>query len=149
MATSPVSTAKDLFARGFNVFHENLLRLTKGRIGGSAFGMPVVILWTTGRKTGQKRRTMLTSPVHDDNKVVLVASWGGDDRHPTWYLNLRDNPDVEIEINGQHKKMTARIADAAEKAELWPSVTKQYGGYASYQKRTDRDIPLVILEPRT
>ncbi len=79
--------------------------------------------------------------------MVLVASFGGDDRHPTWYLNLRDNPRVEVVTQGQHRKMKARVAGAAEKLDLWPRVTEVYKGYAGYQKKTDRDIPVVILDP--
>lgn len=144
---SIATTAKDLLARGFNVFHRNLVRASKGRIGGTGFGMPVVILTTTGRKSGKERTTVLTSPVHDENRVVLVASYGGDDRHPAWFLNLRDNPAVELEMNGRKRSMKARVASADEKAELWPDVVKSYKGYAQYQTRTERDIPLVILEP--
>jgi deazaflavin-dependent oxidoreductase (nitroreductase family) len=139
---------KDLAARAFNVFHRNLVKLTGGRVGGNAFGMPVVELVTTGRKSGQKRSTMLTSPIHDDNQVVIVASWGGDDRHPAWYLNLRDKPDVEINMKGTRRPMRARVASPDEKAELWPKVVAAYKGYGQYQTKTTRDIPLVILEPR-
>jgi deazaflavin-dependent oxidoreductase (nitroreductase family) len=134
-------------ARGANVFHRALVRGTGGRVGGTGFGMPVVILTTTGRKSGKQRETMLTSPVHDGNRVVLVASYGGDDRHPAWFLNLRDNPDVELEMRGKKRPMRARVATAGEKAELWPEVTTAYKGYAQYQTKTERDIPLVILEP--
>ena len=84
----------------------------------------------------------------DPDRVVLVASWGGDDRHPTWYLNLRDHPEVEITTTGAHREMTARTASADEKAELWPRITATYPGYAGYQTKTDRDIPVVILDPR-
>jgi deazaflavin-dependent oxidoreductase (nitroreductase family) len=138
---------KDALARGGNVLHRVLMKGTGGRIGGTGFGMPVVILTTTGRKSGKRRETMLTSPVHDDNRVVLVASYGGDDRHPAWFLNLRDNPDVELEMRGKKRPMRARVASAEEKAALWPDVTAAYKGYAQYQTKTERDIPLVILEP--
>jgi len=78
---------------------------------------------------------------------VLVASYGGDDRHPAWFLNLREKPDVEVTMLGRTRNMRARLASAKEKAELWPQITKAYRGYASYQRRTQRDIPMVILEP--
>src|SRR5947207_8115648 len=96
--TSTASTLKDPMARAGNVVHRSIVKGTGGRVGGSGYGMPVVILTTTGRKSGKERTTMLTTPVHDDNRVVLVASYGGDDRHPAWFLNLRDNPDVELEL---------------------------------------------------
>jgi deazaflavin-dependent oxidoreductase (nitroreductase family) len=138
---------KDIAARAVNVLHRNLVNTTKGRVGGTGFGMPVVELVTTGRKSGQPRSTMLTSPVQDGDRVVLVASWGGDDRHPMWYLNLRDNPDVELTMKGKKQSMRARTATAEERAELWPRVVTAYKGYAQYQTKTDREIPLVILEP--
>ena len=139
---------KDALARGANVLHKAILKASGGRIGGTGFGMPVVILTTTGRKSGKQRETMLTSPVHDDNRVVLVASYGGDDRHPAWFLNVRDNPDVELEMRGKKQPMRAHVASAEEKESLWPEVTAAYKGYAQYQTKTERDIPLVILEPK-
>jgi deazaflavin-dependent oxidoreductase (nitroreductase family) len=139
---------KDELAKGVNVLHESLFKATSGRIGGRIAGMPALILQTTGRKSGKTRTTMLTSPIQDGDTVVLVASYGGDDREPTWSLNLRSNPDVEITMGGSTRPMRARIASAEEKAELWPRVTSRYKGYAGYQTRTTRDIPLIILEPR-
>jgi deazaflavin-dependent oxidoreductase (nitroreductase family) len=122
-------------------------RMSNGRIGNRGYGMPVLILTTTGRKTGKRRTTMLTSPVQDGENVVLVASYGGDDRHPQWFLNLRDDPKVEITMDGQTRPMTARVATPEEKAELWPRVVAAYRGYGQYQTLTDRDIPLIICEP--
>jgi deazaflavin-dependent oxidoreductase (nitroreductase family) len=80
--------------------------------------------------------------------VVLVASYGGDSRHPAWYLNLSANPDVTLERDGVRTPMRARTATSDEKGALWPRITKAYRGYAGYQKRTDRDIPVVLLTPR-
>ena len=140
---------KDMLAKRVNGVHQALFKLTDGRIGGRVAGMPAVMLTTTGRKSGQKRTAMLTSPVHDEDKIVLVASYGGDDRHPSWYLNLRDNPDVEIIGLGRSGAMTARTATTDERSQLWPKVTAAYGGYANYQTKTDREIPLVILEGKT
>jgi deazaflavin-dependent oxidoreductase (nitroreductase family) len=111
--------------------------------------MPVLELTTIGRKTGKRRSTMLTSPVQDGDSVVLVASYGGDDRHPTWFLNLCDDPSVEITMRGRTRLMRARVASPEEKSTLWPRVVAAHKGYAQYQERTDRDIPLVILEPST
>ena len=137
---------KDVMARVLTSFHETMFRASKGRIGGNLGGMPVVMLTTTGRKSGKRRTTMLTTPIHDDKRIVLVASYGGDDRHPTWFLNLRDNPDVEVTMEGSTRKAHARVAPPEEKAELWPQVTATYKGYAQYQTKTSRDIPLVIIE---
>lgn len=140
--------AKDTVAKVVTGFHHALLSVSGGRVGRSVAGMPVVVLHTTGRKSGQPRRTMLTAPVVDGDRVVLVASYGGDDRHPAWYLNLREHPDVTIELDGTTREMRARTATPDEKAALWPRITKAYRGYAGYQKRTDRDIPVVLLDPR-
>ena len=139
---------KDLVFRGINAFHPALLRLTGGRVGRSLVGMPVVVLETVGRKSGEVRRTPLTAPVVDGDTVVLVASYGGDSRHPAWYLNLCAQPDVHLELRGERRAMRARTATPEEKAALWPRIVKSYRGYASYQKRTDRDIPVVLLTPR-
>ncbi len=140
--------AKDLAARAITGFHRRLYTLSGGRIGDGIAGMPVVILTTTGRKSGQPRETMLTSPVQDGDTMVLVASYGGDDRHPQWYLNLQASPDVTVTAKGVTTPMSARVATAEEKAQLWDRITSAYRGYAGYQKRTDRDIPVVLLTPR-
>jgi deazaflavin-dependent oxidoreductase (nitroreductase family) len=144
---NPVAVAKDALARLISGSHEQLFKATSGRIGGNVAGMPALILATTGRKSGKVRKTMLTTPIQDGDAIVIVASYGGDNRHPAWYLNLRDNPDVEVTMRGTTRKMRARVASSEEKARLWPRVTEKYRGYAAYQKRTDRDIPLIILEP--
>jgi deazaflavin-dependent oxidoreductase (nitroreductase family) len=110
--------------------------------------MPAVQLHTIGRTTGKPRTTMLTSPVHDEQRVVLVASKGGDDRDPQWYGNLTAHPDIEITLAGVTRPMRARTATAEEKATLWPQIVSAYKGYGGYQKKTDRNIPVVICEPR-
>lgn len=141
-------TATDVGTKAMNGLHRFLLKVSGGRILRTAFGMPAVELHTTGRKSGQRRSVMLTAPVYEPDRVVVVASKGGDDRNPDWYGNLVADPDVEITVDGTTRRMRARTAAAEEKAELWPRVTEAYKGYASYQRRTDRDIPLVVLEPR-
>jgi deazaflavin-dependent oxidoreductase (nitroreductase family) len=107
-----------------------------------------VELHTIGRSTGKRRSTMLTSPVHDDTRYVLIASKGGDDRNPQWYQNLVANPDVELTIQGTTVPMRARTASAEEKAQLWPDIIAAYRGYEQYQRKTRRDIPVVICEPK-
>jgi len=138
----------DGVTKGMNIVHRALLGLSGGRVGKQVFGMPAVELHTTGRKSGQRRSVMLTAPILEPGRVILVASKGGDDRHPDWYRNLVDQPDVEITQDGTTTPMRARTADAAEKAEMWPTIVAAYKGYAGYQNRTDRDIPVVICEPR-
>ena|ERR1039457_152630 len=138
----------DVSMKTMSQVHRAIVHLSGGQLLGSAFGMPVVELPTTGRTSGLPRSTMLTAPVTDGDRVVLVASKGGDDRDPDWYRNLLAHPEIELTMAGQRRPMRARRASPAEKAELWPRVVAAYSGYAGYQRRTERDIPLVICEPR-
>ncbi len=133
----------------FTRIHRTIFDLTKGRLAGKVNGLPVVRLTTTGRKSGKQRDTMLTSPLQEGDRVMIVASKGGAPKHPAWYLNLRDNPAVVITMRGNTRPMTARTASAEEKAELMPKIVSAYKGYGEYQEKTDRDIPVVVLEPST
>jgi deazaflavin-dependent oxidoreductase (nitroreductase family) len=142
-----MANGKDLIFKTVGSVHRALFQVSKGKLGGKGSGMPVLMLTTTGRKSGEKRTTMLTSPLQDDDKIVIVASKGGDDRHPDWFLNLRDHPKVEVTMGGVAKAMTARVADGDEKAELWPRIVADHDNYAGYQRKTERDIPVVVLEP--
>lgn len=128
--------------------HRTLLALTRGRFPHRLGGMETLELHTTGRTSGQRRSTLLTAPIADGDRVVLVASKGGHDVHPDWYKNLAANPDVEVTRAGTTRPMRARTASAQEKAELWPRIVRVYSGYAGYQKRSTRDIPVVLCEPR-
>lgn len=128
--------------------HRALLRLTRGRVGSRLGSMPVIELTTRGRRTGEPRRALLTVAANDGDALVVVASRGGDDAHPAWYLNLVADPDVLVAATGEDPRpMRARTADADERARLWPRVVAAYRGYAQYQRKTDREIPVVILEP--
>jgi deazaflavin-dependent oxidoreductase (nitroreductase family) len=138
----------DFSLKAMNSAHRFLLFLTRGRIGWQAMGMPVIELTTIGRKSGEKRSAMLTAPAMDGQSYVIVASRGGDDRHPAWFLNLRDNPQVEAVIKGGPRQpMIARIATTEQRARLWPEIAKRYPNYAGYQDKTEREIPLVLLDP--
>jgi len=139
----------DLSMRAMNAVHRSLQVLSRGRLGWKIGPMPVVELHTIGRKSGERRSTLLTAPIHEPDRVVLIASKGGDDRNPFWYLNLLAQPDVELTENGRTRPMRARTASEAEKTALWPAIVRAYSGYAGYQKKTTRDIPVVICEPRT
>ncbi len=139
----------DAALKFMNTAHRLLLKASFGKLGWKAGSMPVLELTTIGRKSGQARAVMLTSPIQDGDTVVIVASKGGEDSHPAWYLNLVANPDVEVALAGAPKRpYTARVASAEERAELWPRVTSSYDNYAGYQRKTDREIPLVLLTPR-
>jgi deazaflavin-dependent oxidoreductase (nitroreductase family) len=138
----------DRFLKTMNAVHRALLAVSFGRLGWRAGTMPVLELTTTGRRTGRRHAVLLTSPVQQGSTLVVVASRGGDDHSPEWYLNLLANPEVEVALQGRPAvAMLARVADSDERIELWPQVTAEFGNYASYQRRTDREIPLVLLEP--
>ena len=140
----------DLTLKTMNALHAVVQRVTFGKLGWSIAKMPVVELTTTGRKSGQPRTVLLTSPVQEGDTYVVVASRGGDDVHPAWFLNLRDDPNVQVATGGGPKRpMRARIAGAEERARLWPKITADYKNYGSYQTKTTREIPLVFLEPTT
>jgi deazaflavin-dependent oxidoreductase (nitroreductase family) len=133
--------------------HRAVLRLTGGRVGSSLGRMRVIELVTRGRKSGAERRAILTVPVVDATSegetLVVVASRGGDDLQPAWYLNLVAHPEVGVAsaAGGPARPYRARTATDTERARLWPLAVRAYGGYAAYQRRTRRTIPLVLLEP--
>ncbi len=140
--------SKDALYKVGTGIHRAVFNASKGQIFGKAFGMLIVELVTTGRRSGKERSTMLAVPIVDGSRLVLVASFGGDDRHPAWYLNLQANPEVRATIAGSTCTMIARIATNEERAELWPRITSVFEGYARYQERTERPIPVIILEPK-
>ncbi len=133
-----------------NALHRGILKLSGGRLGWRVMSMPVVELTTIGNKSGQPRTVMLTSPLQQGDTLVVVASRGGDDHHPGWFHNLSANPEVQVAVGGGPRRpMRARVATADERAAMWPQVTSAYKGYANYQTKTSREIPLVVLEPLT
>lgn len=137
----------DLSLKTMNAVHRIVQKLSGGKVGWSAQNMPVLQLTTTGRKSGQPRSVLLTSPVQEGTTFVVVASRGGDDQHPAWFLNLRDNPDVQVAIQGKPAEpRRARIATAEEREGLWARVIADHRNYADYQTKTTREIPLVLLE---
>src|SRR3954447_192283 len=122
-------------------------RATGGRIGGKVDDAPVCLLHHVGRKSGKERVTpLLYLPDGDD--VVLVASMGGQPKHPAWYHNLKARPETVVEVGRERRPVLARIVAPEEKAKVWPRLVELYPGYATYQRRTDRDIPVVVLHPR-
>ena len=138
----------DLTLKTMNTVHRFLLKASGGRVGWGVSKMPALELTTTGRKSGQPRSVMLTSPYQEGTTIVVVASRGGDDQHPAWFLNLRDNPQVEVAMKGGPRRpMVAKVAGPEERARLWPLVIADHKNYAGYQTKTQREIPLVLLEP--
>jgi F420H(2)-dependent quinone reductase len=122
-------------------------RTSGGRVGASFLrGAPVGILTTIGRKTGEARDVPLLY-LRDGERVVLVASSGGREKNPPWYLNLKATPEVRFQIKKQTLTLRARDADEAERAELWPRLDAMYPDFANYRSYTDRVIPIVICEP--
>ena len=120
---------------------------TDGREGHDWQGTQTLILTTTGRHSGQPRTHALIYG-RDGDDYLVVASKGGAPQHPAWYLNLEANPEVEVQVKGDKMRALARTATPEEKQKLWPIMTKQWPAYDGYQEKTDRDIPVVILEPR-
>src|SRR5258705_6964879 len=106
---------KDLISKTVTSFHRLVFDLSKGKVAGKASGMPVLKLTTIGRKSGQRRSTMLTSPLVEGENLVLVASKGGDDRDPDWFGNLVANPEVDVVMDGSNRKMRARVAEGVER----------------------------------
>lgn len=128
--------------------HTQTYRVTNGLIGHRFPGAPPMLLLDhVGAKSGVKRTTPLVYVVDGDD-VVLVASKGGHPKNPAWYHNLRAQPETVVQIGGERRPVRARVATPQERKRLWPKAIATYSGYRGYQERTQREIPLVILEPR-
>lgn len=128
--------------------HTQAYRLTGGVIGHRFPGSPPMLLLDhVGAKSGVKRTIPLVY-VEDGDDIVLVASKGGHPRNPAWYHNLRANPETTVQIGSERRPVRARVAGREERKRLWPKAIATYSGYRGYQKRTEREIPLIVLEPR-
>jgi deazaflavin-dependent oxidoreductase (nitroreductase family) len=125
--------------------HVDRYRATDGEEGHDWRGTHTLILTTKGRNSGKQRSTPLIYGQHGDDYLV-VASQGGADEHPDWYLNLSENPEVEVQVKGDRFAARARTATPEEKPQLWKIMTEQWPDYDKYQQRTDREIPVVVLE---
>ena len=130
----------------FSAAHALSYRLTGGRVGRRIAGAPVLLLTTTGRKSG-KRRTAPLLYLEDGENIVIVASNGGNDQHPLWWLNLKHDPEAQVRIGKTSRRVRAERADEQEWARLWPLLLEMYGSYQEYQDATQRRIPVVILRP--
>jgi F420H(2)-dependent quinone reductase len=146
-----VAPKSSLFWRLFNTSvkgHTAIFRLTGGRVGGRMVGGPILLLHHVGAKSGKRRISPLLY-LPDGERMVIVASKGGYTKHPGWFHNLKANPDTTVEVPREGKvAVRAREATAAEREELWPRVVDLYQGYATYQRSTSREIPLVVLDRR-
>lgn len=124
-----------------------LYKATGGRIGGRLNRAPILLLTTTGRKSGEPR----TAPVlylRRDDDLVVIGSNAGNAKTPAWSLNLQANPEAEVQIGRRSRPVRARVAEGAEHDELWQAMNEQYAGFDDYAARTNRDLKLFVLEPR-
>ena len=124
-----------------------MYRLSGGRVMGRMGAAPILLLTTVGRKSG-KWRTVPLLYLEDAGRFAIVASYAGSPQHPAWFFNLEANPQVELQVQSRKLSATARRASAEEKAQLWPRLVAIYPAYADYQKRTSREIPVVVISPR-
>lgn len=122
-------------------------RLTRGRVGGRLGKAPILLLTTTGRKSGQPRTAPVLYLADGDNYVVINTN-AGNDKTPAWSLNLRANPEAEVEVKGRRTKVRARLAEGEERADLWRRSMEQYSGWDFYESKLDRAVGVFVLEPR-
>jgi len=135
------------FMKVRSAIHRLCYKLTGGAIGGGSAGMPILLLTTTGRKTGRPRTTPLLY-VTDGENIVVVASNGGRPRHPHWWLNLVDNPEAEVQVRNEKRRVKAEEAIGEERERLWRLVVGMFHEYEEFQRATMRKIPVVVLRPR-
>ncbi len=134
------------FWERFTDLHTTVLKLSRGRIGARYNSAPIVLIESVGRKSGKRRSHPLICREDGDN-LLIVASKGGIDHHPAWYLNLKAHPETTAYWRGEKRQVRARDASDAERERLWPMMVEIHRPYASYQRRTERQIPIVVLEP--
>ena len=130
----------------FGAEHVRRYRETDGEVGYIWNGAPTLLLTTTGRRSGEQRTTPLIFG-RDGESYVIVASKGGAPQHPAWYVNLTAEPEVEFQVKGDRFRCRARTADPEERARLWPAMAEIWPHYDAYAEKTDREIPVVVLEP--
>ena len=126
--------------------HRGLYRASGGKLGRTFFGAPVLLLTTIGRKTGRPR-TWPLGYLQEEDRVIVIASNGGQPNHPAWYLNLRANPHVKVQMGGRTHAMIAWTAEGDERARLWARAVREHPAFENYQRKTDRELPVVILHP--
>lgn len=136
---------RDRAAKHLSTLHRLLYRGTRGLVGRRLVDNDICLVTTIGRKSGA-RHTVPLLYLPDDDRLVVIASWGGRDRHPEWYLNLRANPAATVQVLGERWPVEARTTTTMERAAWWPRAVEAYDGYAVYASRTNREIPVVFLE---
>ena len=154
MATSGSRTSRgrefsplaDRMFRLVTAAHTAVYRTTGGKLAGRMQGSPVLLLETVGRKTGEKRTTPLLY-LPDGPNMVIVASKGGASKHPAWWLNLKAGPETVVQVGSRRLKVVAEETAGEDRERLWTRLVAMYPGYADYQRRTDREIPVVRLRP--
>ena len=137
---------RDNTAKWLSRLHTGLYRATAGRVGRRLVDNDMLLLTTTGRVTGGPHTVPLLY-LRDGHRYVVFASWGGRTNHPEWYLNLQAEPVAELQVDGIRAAVAARTAEGPEREQWWAAAQRAYDGYTVYQSRTDRQIPVVILEP--
>ena len=137
----------DFAFKALNRFHGAAIAISRGKIGWTGAKMPVLELTTIGRKSGLPRSVLLTAPWQDGERMALIASAGGNDKTPAWFLNLRANSSVTVRTADGTTKMNARITSGDERTEIWNAAVSEFKHYAAYESKTDREIPVVVLEP--
>ena len=145
-AFPPPGTFRARLANGISNLNTRVYRLSGGRLGRSVKGAPVLLLDHVGRKSGERRTAPLLY-LQDEDNLVIVASRGGSDATPAWWLNLQAQPATTVQIGRQRRPVVARVATTDEKTQLWPRLVEMYPDYAVYQTRTERQIPVIILAP--
>src|SRR5512139_755810 len=137
---------KDLFIKLFMSVNAFLIRLTKGRIGGKLTTQTILLLETTGRKSGQPREIPIAYFFYEGKYLIVESNWGKD-KHADWYLNLKNNPRAALIVNGQRIPVEAYEAQGEEYTRLWKFATERHPPYLDYQKMTSRKIPIMVFEP--
>ena len=136
---------KNIFIKWFMTINAFLIKISNGKIGGKLGTQTILILHTTGRKSGQPRSIPIAYFFHEGKYLIVESNWGKN-IHADWYFNLQKQPQASIEVNGRMIKVNANVAEGKEYARLWEYVTKKHAPYLEYQKMTERKIPIVVFE---
>lgn len=136
---------KNIFIKWFMTINAFLIKISNGKIGGKLGAQTILILHTTGRKSGQPRSIPIAYFFHEGKYLIVESNWGKDN-HADWYFNLQKQPQASIEVNGRMIKVNASFAEGEEYSRLWEYVTKKHAPYLEYQKMTERKIPIVVFE---